>query len=169
MASAAVTRDLLMYMLWADRLTLASVRQVTSDDLAREAGVSFKSLLGTLGHMLGVAAAVARPLPRRPRRQRPVLRPVPGPPLLDRRLGGDGLADRGLRRQPLRRAARGAGHLDLAARRRQPHPAALAGVVHLVNHTTYHRGQVVSLLRQMGYATPTTDLVYFFAERAAAG
>jgi uncharacterized damage-inducible protein DinB len=43
------------------------------------------------------------------------------------------------------------------------------GVVHLVNHTTYHRGQVVSLLRQMGYASPSTDLVYFFAERAATG
>jgi uncharacterized damage-inducible protein DinB len=38
-------------------------------------------------------------------------------------------------------------------------------VIHLVNHTTYHRGQVVSLLRQMGYPPPSTDLVYYFIER----
>ena len=35
-------------------------------------------------------------------------------------------------------------------------------VVHMVNHNTYHRGQVVSLLRQMGYEPPATDLVQFF-------
>jgi uncharacterized damage-inducible protein DinB len=35
-------------------------------------------------------------------------------------------------------------------------------VSHLVNHSTYHRGQVVSLLRQLGYQPPETDLSYFF-------
>jgi uncharacterized damage-inducible protein DinB len=33
--------------------------------------------------------------------------------------------------------------------------------LHFVNHATYHRGQVVSLLRQLGYLPPHTDLVYF--------
>ena len=40
-------------------------------------------------------------------------------------------------------------------------------VFHMVNHSTYHRGQVVSLLRQMGYQPPSTDLIYYFIERAA--
>ena len=40
-------------------------------------------------------------------------------------------------------------------------------MIHLVNHTTYHRGQVISLLRQMGYPVPHTDLIVFFNERAA--
>jgi uncharacterized damage-inducible protein DinB len=38
-------------------------------------------------------------------------------------------------------------------------------VLHLVNHTSYHRGQMVSLLRQMGYQPPSTDLIRYFAER----
>ena len=51
--SAAAARDLLLYMLWADRRTLGAVREVSPDDLTRDAGVSFGSLLGTLVHMLG--------------------------------------------------------------------------------------------------------------------
>jgi uncharacterized damage-inducible protein DinB len=40
---------------------------------------------------------------------------------------------------------------------------------HLVNHGTYHRGQVTTLLRQLGAAPPkSTDLITFFRERAAA-
>ena len=39
-------------------------------------------------------------------------------------------------------------------------------VQHVVNHATYHRGQVISLLRQMEYAVPETDLIVYFYERA---
>jgi uncharacterized damage-inducible protein DinB len=38
-------------------------------------------------------------------------------------------------------------------------------VLHLVNHSSYHRGQIVSLLRQMGYRSPSTDLIRYFLER----
>ena len=38
-------------------------------------------------------------------------------------------------------------------------------ILQLVNHSSYHRGQVVSLLRQMGYPAEYTDLIRFFAER----
>jgi uncharacterized damage-inducible protein DinB len=36
-----------------------------------------------------------------------------------------------------------------------------------VNHGTYHRGQVTTLLRQLGVQPATTDLVAFYRERAA--
>jgi uncharacterized damage-inducible protein DinB len=32
---------------------------------------------------------------------------------------------------------------------------------HLINHSTYHRGQVVTMLRQLGAAPPNTDLIAF--------
>jgi uncharacterized damage-inducible protein DinB len=32
---------------------------------------------------------------------------------------------------------------------------------HVVNHSTYHRGQVATLLRQLGQAPPATDLLEF--------
>jgi uncharacterized damage-inducible protein DinB len=34
-------------------------------------------------------------------------------------------------------------------------------LLHFVNHSTYHRGQVVSLMRQIGCEPPSTDLVYW--------
>lgn len=39
---------------------------------------------------------------------------------------------------------------------------------HLVNHGTYHRGQVTTMLRQLGAAPLATDLIAFYRERAAA-
>jgi uncharacterized damage-inducible protein DinB len=37
---------------------------------------------------------------------------------------------------------------------------------HMVNHSTYHRGQVTTLLRQLGAAPLYTDMIYFFRERS---
>ena len=38
---------------------------------------------------------------------------------------------------------------------------------HVVNHGTYHRGQVTTLLRQVGGETVALDMVYFFREQGA--
>ena len=35
-------------------------------------------------------------------------------------------------------------------------------VLHLVNHSTHHRGQVVTMMRQAGAKPPTTDLILFY-------
>ena len=39
---------------------------------------------------------------------------------------------------------------------------------HLANHGTYHRGQVATMLRQLGAKPILTDLMHFYRERAAA-
>ena len=39
---------------------------------------------------------------------------------------------------------------------------------HLVNHGTYHRGQITTLLRQLGAQPMLTDLMHFYRERAVA-
>jgi uncharacterized damage-inducible protein DinB len=39
---------------------------------------------------------------------------------------------------------------------------------HLVNHGTYHRGQIAGMLRQLGAVPKPTDLIAFYRERAAA-
>ena len=39
---------------------------------------------------------------------------------------------------------------------------------HLANHGTYHRGQVTTLLRQLGAQPVPTDLMHFYRERAVA-
>jgi Uncharacterized protein conserved in bacteria len=37
-------------------------------------------------------------------------------------------------------------------------------LVHVVNHSTYHRGQITLMFRQLGHAPPSTDFVVFRAE-----
>ena len=37
---------------------------------------------------------------------------------------------------------------------------------HVVNHSSYHRGQVVTLLRQLGRTPPATDFHVFLNEQA---
>jgi uncharacterized damage-inducible protein DinB len=41
-------------------------------------------------------------------------------------------------------------------------------ILHLVNHSTYHRGQVITLFRQLGYEPPSTDLIDFLNGRGGA-
>ncbi len=38
---------------------------------------------------------------------------------------------------------------------------------HLVNHSTYHRGQVTTMLRQLGAPAVSTDLIQFYREKTA--
>jgi uncharacterized damage-inducible protein DinB len=38
---------------------------------------------------------------------------------------------------------------------------------HVANHATYHRGQIATLLRQMGAKPVSTDMIRFYQERAA--
>ena len=39
---------------------------------------------------------------------------------------------------------------------------------HLANHGSYHRGQITTLLRQLGASPVNTDMIGFYRERAAA-
>ena len=164
--SAAAARELILYMLWADRTVLGAVREVTQDDLTRDAGVSFGSMLGTMAHMLGaqrlwLARFAGQSLDHIPG-------PGDFPDLLSWIHGWEetaseteafvaGLTDEQLQTPITWTNTRGETYtLPLW----QP-------VVHMVNHATYHRGQVISMLRQMGYPAPSTDLVYHFAQRGA--
>lgn len=35
-------------------------------------------------------------------------------------------------------------------------------ILHLSNHSAYHRGQVVTMMRQLNIEPPSTDLIYFY-------
>lgn len=41
-------------------------------------------------------------------------------------------------------------------------------VLHLVNHATLHRGQVMAMMRQAGVAPPSTDLIFYYREQKIA-
>ncbi len=41
-------------------------------------------------------------------------------------------------------------------------------VLHIVNHGTLHRGQVMAMFRQAGVKPPATDLIFYYRSKAAA-
>jgi uncharacterized damage-inducible protein DinB len=162
--SASTACDLLLYTLWADRQVLHAVRQASQEDLTRDAGVSFGSILGTMAHILGAERVWLS------RFSGMALDRVPSiddfPSLAAWIVGWEetaagleaflaGLTDEQLAAPLTWTNSRGDSYTRPLW---QP-------VLHLVNHSTYHRGQVVSLLRQMGYPVPSTDLIYYFLER----
>ncbi len=142
-------------MLWADRLTLAAVRHVKPEDLTRNAGVSFGSALGTLSPHPGLAAALAVALPGKSADQPATDRRVPrtcrpGSPAGKSRLRRSRPSSPASPTTSSRRRSTWASLPDGAVHTLPLWQAAL----HLVNHSTFHRGQVISLLRQMGYPVP---------------
>jgi len=36
---------------------------------------------------------------------------------------------------------------------------------HFINHSSYHRGQIVTFLRQLGTKPPSTDLILYYRRR----
>jgi uncharacterized damage-inducible protein DinB len=157
MGQLSQTRQLLLYTLWADRVCLDAVRAVAPEALARDAGVSFGSVLGTLSHILSsqrrwLARFVGQSVPE----------PVSFPDL-------DALAAAWAETSAELEAflASLTGEQLAAEVTWTPGPEAVTRplwepVLHMVNHSTYHRGQVASLMRQLGYQPPKTDLIHFF-------
>ena len=152
-------RQLLLYTLWADGVVLDAVREVSPEHLTRDAGVSFGSILGTLSHILG---SQRRWLARFVGQE--AAAGDPGFAGLEGLVAGWGetasqieffLAS--LTQEQLEAEVTWVDSDGPVYTRPLWQP-----VAHMVNHSTYHRGQVVSLLRQLGYQPPKTDLIHFF-------
>lgn len=153
-------RGLIAYTIWADRTVLAELGNVRPEDLTRETGTSFHSMLGTMAHILGseqlwLSRFLGIPLGHVPSiDDYPTLAALAVSyedfwPQLEFFLAS--LAEEQLDQDFT--------WTNLAG---ETHTAPFRQVLlHFVNHATYHRGQVVSLLRQLGYIPPHTDLVYF--------
>ena len=153
-------RGLLGYTIWADRTVLDALKRVGAEDLTRETGTSFGSLLGTMAHILGseqlwLSRFLGVPLSQLPG--------VEDFQTLDALLAS---YEDFWPQLELFLASLLADQLDQefvwTNSRGETHSAPFRQVLlHFVNHATYHRGQVVSLLRQLGHEPPHTDLVYY--------
>lgn len=40
-------------------------------------------------------------------------------------------------------------------------------IQHVINHGTYHRGNITAMLRQLGYPGPSTDYIFYLYEKRA--
>jgi uncharacterized damage-inducible protein DinB len=160
-------RTLLDYHYWARDRMLEAVAALTPDQFTREIGGSFKSVRDTLAHIYGAEwiwyarwhgeVPTALPMPEtfpdfasirqawrdHEKRMRAFI---------------EGLDDHGLERVISYKLLSG-----------QPGASVLWHMIqHVVNHASYHRGQVTTLLRQLGAAPPkSTDLITYYRELGA--
>jgi len=153
------------YNAWANHRTVAACAALGEERFTSDLGSSFRSVRDTLVHILGVEWLYLERF-----RGRSPAELLPGEHFPD-------LA-RVCARWPeieteLLQFVAAAGAEDLA--RVQEYRTTKGAPVsnplwqslqHLVNHSTYHRGQVAMLLRQLGAQPNFTDLIYFYRERA---
>ncbi len=154
-------RELYDYNRWANARTLEAASQVAPEALVRELGGSFASLRGTLVHIYGAEWIWLE----RWRGTSPTALPL-----------ATDFPDVQAIRARWKEVERGQraflDGLD-SARLGQPLTytnlkgeswtyALWRALAHVVNHSSYHRGQVTTLLRQLGAAPSATDLLLYY-------
>ena len=158
--TADEARERFAYNTWANRRLLDAARPLSDDRFTRDTGASFGSIHQTLLHILAGEWKWLRFWRGEPYDQAFVPTDYPTVAALeshwaiiaaDQQTFAAHLTEDQLQR-PV--AARGRTHT-------------LADTIqHLLNHSTYHRGQVVTLLRQGGCRVPSTDFLDFLGDAA---
>lgn len=153
-------RGLLAYTMRADRQLLDAVAEVPHEELTRPTGSSFGSVLATMAHILGAEQLWLSRFLGVPLQRVPGIEDFPTTELLRASFEDywpqlefflAALTEEEIARDFSWTNTRGESH---SVPLRQ-------ALLHLVNHSTYHRGQVVSQLRQLGRPAPSTDLVHW--------
>jgi uncharacterized damage-inducible protein DinB len=166
MTRADEIRELFAYNGWANQRLLEAASGLSADEVTRDLGSSFPSVLATFAHLLSAdwiwlrrwggdspagfpdswdvsSLAAVRSLWAGVEAERSALLATLDDAALDREVDYRNTAGR-------------------------PYTSRMGEMLrHVVNHSTYHRGQVVTMLRQLGATPPATDLIVFHRERAA--
>ena len=151
---------------WATRRVLDAVEPLTPEQFTRDLGNSFPSVRDTLAHIYGGDWIWCS----RWEGESPSALPDASsfPDLASIRTAWDE-HEPALRAILKRFGERGIDQLVEYTRNgvRQAQPFSQT-FQHLMNHGTYHRGQVITMLRQLGIkAVPSTDLIAFYREQQA--
>ena len=154
----------LQFMKWADDTMLAALSQVPQDKVSHDLGSSFKSLFGTLSHVYrGELIWLKRVQGDKDAKLADVESPADlstlgqaWPALHQAWMDwSHSLSNEGFEEPLVFRSIQGAeAQLPL-----------WQIVLHVVNHGSYHRGQVAAMLRQSGIQPPGTDLLTFYRTR----
>ena len=155
------------YNAWANHRSLDAAAQLTTEDFTKPLGSSFPSVRDTLAHIHGAEWIWLERFQGRSPSSMPDSAQFPDV---------HGLKVRWTEQESLLpKFIRAASQADLD--RILEYKTLKFGVyqnplwqsmLHVVNHGTYHRGQVTTMLRQLGAQPLLTDLMHFYRERATA-
>lgn len=157
-------RELFAYGRWANALVFEAASGLSEQQLHHSVASSFPSVCATLAHIVSAEWVWLRRWLGESPGQMPdwVSNPVYGE--LRARLTSveqeregllAGLSDADLGRTISYRRLAGQAHSDPLGNLMR----------HVVNHSTYHRGQVVTQLRQLGHTPPGTDLILYLRQQ----
>ncbi len=159
-------RTLFDYDAWADGELLRAARALTADQYARDLGSSFGGVRGTLLHVYGADRVwLARWQGDGPSAPWPV-DDLETLDQLEERWAALRLdTERFLAALTEAQLTLPMPYTDYAG---QAHRQLLfQQMQHRINHSTYHRGQVVTMLRQLGAEPVSTDLIKYYRQKAA--
>lgn len=156
-------RTLYEYLFWAHDRTIAVVERLSDEEFVRDLGASHHSVRGTLVHMMSAEWLYLS-------RWHGVFPDAMLDPKAFPTLAAVDERWTGIRRE-LRSFLGRLREDDLASvfryRNLRDDEVSLpfyVTLLHVLNHNTYHRGQLVALLRMLGQQPESTDLYRFFLE-----
>ncbi len=153
---------LLDYTAWATLRILAALNPLTLEECSRDLHSSHGGINGTLAHLYGADVIWTARLCSRPAITFSDLPELPALGVLEVKWAA---------LQTGRRAfvsGMNAEQTVAYTNLRGESQSSTVGetVLHVVNHGAYHRGQLVTMLRQLGYAALNTDLIAFYRLQA---
>ena len=158
-------RELYDYNHWANQRVLSAMTPLTDDMFTRNMGNSFVSLRDTLAHILGAEWIwLERWLGRSPK----ALLSASDFPTLQA-LQRSWAAVRLDQNQYIQTLVPDRLNDDVSytnTRGERYSYALWRQMLHVINHSSYHRGQVTTLLRQMGAEPAGTDLLVYYDQAA---
>jgi uncharacterized damage-inducible protein DinB len=153
-------RNFFAFSRWANKTILESVAELTPEEYARPIGGSFGSIQGTLAHLCGADWVWLERFHGRSPRAMPA--------------GDESLALEALARKWREVEAGQDAYIAALTPEHLAEPLSYVSfsgdsftrrlgdaLLHLANHGTYHRGQVATLLRQLGRKAASTDYLRF--------
>jgi len=153
----AEVRTHLKYSTWASQRVFEAAKKLSPEDLTRDVGISHHSILGTLSHLhfvdrIWYSRAVD---PNEPIIRESDLATLEKEwPAIQQKweTWAEGLQDADLGRMIATKSLDGI-----------PYQVSVEKIVlHLVNHHSLHRGQIMGMIRQLGIAPPPTDLMMYY-------
>ena len=159
-------RRLAQYNIWATQRLCESLKAVSDDDFNKDVGLYFKSIVGTLNHLLlgehylwysrfkqGISPAIALNTMIQTKKTALV----------------DELQEKSKNWiEFLEQLDEKTLNADLTYKRVSGQQLTLpyaATLMHVFNHGTHHRGQITAAMTGLGYACPELDLVYMLVEQ----
>jgi len=159
-------RELFAFNAWANHRVLTAVEALTAEQFTKPLGSSFSSVRDTLAHICGVEWVWLERLQGRSPASIPEAKEYPDLAALCARWA-----------DTEKRWLEYLSRLDQSELDEEVDYKTLSYgaardrrwqmMQHVVNHGTYHRGQVIAMLRQLGAKGVGTDLISFYRERKA--